>query len=451
MKHTSTIYRLTCLAFCFMAILFASCKKGKTFSPGGNDEIHIETVDTVQVKASTYLLDSLPTTNTGGILVGQIDDKDFGILKASSYFRIVPPAAGVPTIPKGATFDSFNLVLKYNKSTSGDTSVQQNYTVQRLTEEMILRKVPGPTEGEQIPLYVKAEALYSTTTFKHEMVPIGNLALQVKPLSGDSIIIPLNEALGREFLDLMNKKDSRFISEAEFIKYFKGIVLKTKTGNSINGFKADAVKMNVNYNYVNSEGFTKKDQVVFSAKSVDYQFNHFDTDRSQTKLKTLSNTNKEVSAALTGQMLFIQGGTGLVTKLQFPTLVNFLNESKKVVNKIELLIETKPTYYSVFNAPPKMILFIANSANVPKSILPNNYKEGNQTADFEPGNDIGSTGKYRFILTQYATELKKGTYKNTSLFLSIPTEQLLNSVSRAQLYTNETKPSIKLIITYTKY
>jgi hypothetical protein len=451
MRTTSTLYRLTCLAFCFTAILLTSCKKGQTFGPGGNDELHVETVDTVQVKASTYLLDSLPTSNKGLILLGQTDDKDFGKLAASSYLQLIPPASGVPIIPKGATFDSFTLVLKYNKSYSGDTIAQQNFSVHRLTEEMVLRKIPGPTENEQIPLYITAEAMYNTTTFKHEIAPLGNLGFQVKPLGGDSIIIPMNATLGKEFLELMANKDPRFASEAEFIKYFKGIVLKTTQGNSITGFKADAVKLNVNYNYVNSDGFTKKDLVIFSAKSVDYQFNHFDTDRSQTKLKALSHTNKELSSALTGQELFIQGGTGLVTKLQFPTLVNFLNESKKVVNKIELLIETRPTYYSVFKAPPSLILFVANSANVPKAILPNNYKEGDQTAAFEPGDDVGSTGKYRFLLTQYASELKKGTYKNTSLMLSIPTDQLLGSVSRAQLSTGTTAHSIKLVITYTKY
>ncbi|MGY0037181.1 DUF4270 family protein [Pedobacter sp. NJ-S-72] len=324
MRHTSTFYRLTCLAFCFTAILLSACKKGQTFSPGAQDELHVETVDTVQVKASTYLLDSLPTSNNGVILLGQIDDQDFGKLAASSYLLLIPPPSGTPDIPKGATFDSFTLVLKYNKAYSGDTLTQQNLSVHRLTEEMVLRKIPGPTENEQIPLYVKAPALYSTTKFKHETIPMGNLGLQVKPLGGDSVIIPLSETLGREFLDLMAKKDSRFASETEFIKYFKGIVLKTTQGNSITGFKADAVKLNVNYNYVNSGGFSKKDQVIFSAKTVDYQFNHFDTDRSQTKLKALSNTNKELSASLTGQELFIQGGTGLVTKLQFPTLVNFL-------------------------------------------------------------------------------------------------------------------------------
>jgi hypothetical protein len=451
MRTTSPVHRLTCLAFYFTVILLSSCKKGQTFSPGAQDELHVETVDTVQVKASTYLLDSLPTSNKGVILLGQIDDKDFGKLAASSYMQLIPPVAGAPAIPKGATFDSFTLVLKYNKSYSGDTTAPQNLSVHRLTEDMVLRKIPGPAEGEQLPLYIKAQALYSTTTFKYETISTGNLGLQVKPLSGDSIIIPLNEALGREFLALMDKKDNRFTSKDEFIKYFKGIVLKTTQGNSITGFRADAVKLYINYNYINSAGFSKKDQVIFSGNSIDYQFNHFDTDRSQTKLKSLSTTNKELSPALTGQELFIQAGTGLVTKLQFPTLINFLNESKKVINKIELLIETKPTYYSVFKAPPSLILFVANSANIPKAILPGNYKEGDQTAAFEPGNDLGSTGKYRFLLTQYAAELKKGTYKNTSLMLSMPTDQLLSSVSRAHLSANTTAHAIKLVITYTKY
>ncbi|QNK63666.1 DUF4270 family protein [Pedobacter sp. PAMC26386] len=451
MRNTATLYRLTCLAFCTTALLLTSCKKGQNIGLENQDELYVETVDTVKVKASTYLLDSLPTSNTGVILLGQTVDQNFGKLFASSYLQMIPPALKPNSIPKGATFNSFTLVLKYNKYYSGDTLTQQNLSVHRLTADMVLRKIPGPVENEEVPLYATVETLYNTSTFKHEANSFGNLDLMVKPLSPDSVVIPLNENLGKEFLDLMAKNDSRFTSEAEFLKYFKGIVFKTTRANAITGFQAAAVKMYVNYNYTNSEGFAKKDKVIFSTKSINYQFNHFDTDRSQTKLKALNHTNKELSSTLTNQQLFVQAGTGLVTKLQFPTLVHFLNETKKVVNKVELLIETKPTYYSVFKAPPSLLLFIANSANVPKNILQGNYKEGDQIATFEPGNDAGSTGKYRFLLTQYASELKKGNYKNTSLMLSSPKDLLLSSVNRALLSTSEKAPSIKLVITYTKY
>jgi hypothetical protein len=450
MRNTATIYRLTCLAIVF-PLLLAACKKGEHISPGNQEEIHVETVDTVTVKASTFLLDSVPTSNQKLILIGQTDDKDFGKLKASSYLQLTPPALTDALIPKGAAFDTFTIVLKYNKYFSGDTLAPQKYAVHRMTEDMILRKIPGPVENEEVPVYVKGQALYSTTTFKHDAAPIGNLDLQVKPASGDSVIITLNEALGREFLDLMTKKDPRFASEEEFLKYFKGMVFKTTQGNSITGFKADQVKMYLGYNYFDAAGFSKKGRVTFSGKFTDYQFNHFDTDRSQTKLSALSRTNREISSERTGQQLFLQGGTGLVTKLKFPTLVNFLNESKKVVNKVELLIETKPTYYSIFKAPPSLLLWVANSANVPKMVLPNNYKEEDQIAAFEPGNDVGSTGKYKFLLTQYTDQLKKGTYKTNSLMLSVPADQLLGSLNRAQLSTSETALSIKLIITYTKY
>lgn len=450
MRNTVTITRLICLLLC-LPFLLAACKKGQNISPGDQGELHVETVDTVTVKASTFLLDSVPTSNQTVLLIGQTDDKDFGKLTASSYMQFIPPALSDAVIPKNATFDAFTIVLKYNKYTSGDTLAPQKLTVHRLTEDMILRKVPGPVESEEVPVYVKGQALYSTTTFKYEPAPMGNLDFQSKPVSGDSVIITLNETLGKEFLDLMDKKDPRFASEGEFIKYFKGVAFKTIQAGSITGFKADQVKLYVGYNYIDGSGFSKKGKVTFTGKSTDYQFNHFDTDRSQTKLKALSRTNREISSEHTGQQLFLQGGTGLVTKLKFPTLVNFMNESKKVINKIELQIETKPTYYSIFKAPTPLQLWVANSANVPKAILPNNYKEGDQQAAFEKGNDIGSPGKYRFLLTQYADELKKGTYKNTSLMLSVPADQLLGTVNRGQFSTSETAISIKLIITYTKY
>lgn len=451
MRTPVTIYKLIFLMTCTSALLFSSCKKGGNIGIKPDDEVFANTIDTVKVVASTYLLDSLPTSNSGVMLLGQLNDQDFGKLSVSSYLQLVPPSLSKESIPKNARFDSLTLVLKYNKYYYGDTTLQQNIVVHRLTEDMVLRKIPGSTEEEEKPVFVNVAALYSTSSFKHEITPLGSSLVKFKPQSPDSMIVKLDNKLGQEFFDLISQNDRRFTNTDEFLTYFKGIVISSTQGKSIAGFKADQIKIYLNYSYPDQGGFPKKEKIIFKEKSNDYQFNHIDIDRSQTKLSLLNPKQKELASALTDQQLFLQGGTGLVTKLKMPGLINFMNEPNIVVNKAELIIETLPSYYSVFEAPKELLLFVANSLNTPKSILQKSYEKADQLAQFEPAVGIGATGKYRFLLTEYSSQLKKGNLKNTSLLLSLPVNQLLHSINRAQFGTNKTTVSAKLIITYTKY
>lgn len=59
------------LCFSFAVLFVAGCRKGDQIGlPKEESPISIEMTDTVTVIASTFLLDSLPTSNTGSILLG---------------------------------------------------------------------------------------------------------------------------------------------------------------------------------------------------------------------------------------------------------------------------------------------------------------------------------------------------------------------------------------------
>ena len=431
---------------------FAACKGGNTIDLGsGDDELSAELTDSIKVIASTLLLDSLPTSATGLILLGEVNDADFGKMNVSSYLQMKTDFTN-PSLPEDARFDSLNLVLKYSGYAYGDTLISQHLMVNRLDERITLRAVSGGIEDEERPVFVSGEALYSTSTFKHEAIAIGEKDFKPRPKGGDSIVVKLNSAWGAEMFRMIVNKDSRIINTEEFQDYFKGFVIRSAGGKSITGLKADSVKMQLFYSYMGTDGMQKSAKLGYSLNSAAYQFNHIETDRSNTKLSGLSYAQPEIKSELTGQQLFIQGGTGLVTKLQLPGLLEFLKEPRVVINKLQLIIETRPDTYSVFKAPSSLILFIANASNTPKAIVQTPFVESAQQAYFQQGNEAGSSGRYVFELGEYANDLRKGLYKNTSLLLSLPVNNLMNSLDRLHVKgSSAVSVSVKTKIIYTKY
>jgi hypothetical protein len=445
--HYYLLLFLACLSTFFMA-----CKSTGGINLGGDDDdLTAELTDSIKVIASTYLLDSLPTSATGSILVGTLDDADMGKINVCSYMQIKTGFVSGFTFPENSRFDSLNLALIYGDYSYGDTLATQHITVNRLSDRIVLRTPKGGIEDEERPVFVSGDALYSTSNFKYDPAILGQRDFKPRPKGKDSVLINLSNTLGTELFQMITNKDKRISDTEEFQDYFRGIVLRSANGKSITAFKADSIKIFLHYSYQGTDGMRKSDRLEFNLNSAAYQFNHIDVDRSSTKIGGLNYSNRELKSEVTDNQLFLQGGTGLVTKLELPGLLEFLKEPKVVINKLQLIVETKPETYSVFKAPSSLILFIANSANTPKSIVTTPFSDVNQQVYFQKGNEAGSSGRYIFELGEYANDLRKGLHKNTSLLLSLPITELTTSLDRLHIKSNKTSISIKTKIIYTKY
>lgn len=437
------------LTACFFSLL-TSCKTNGHINLGGDDGLTLELADSVKVLASTYLLNALPTSNTGIILSGALDDPEFGKTKASSYMQL-KTAFSNSSLPEDAAFDSLNLVLKYSGYTYGDTTVAQRLMVNRLVDRIVLDKVNGGIENEERPVFVDGDAIYSTGSFKFDPELLGERMFKPRPRGKDSVLVSLSKSLGAELLHMVLKKDKKVTDAEEFQDYFKGIVIRSENGKSINGFKADSVKMLLHYHFKGSDGIQKRSMLTFALNLRTHQFNRLETDRKDTKLNGLGNSYKEIQSDKTDHQVYVQAGTGIVTKLQLPGLLEFIKEPKVIINKMQLIIETRPANYMAFKPPASLILFIANSSNTPKAVLKGQSADGFQQAYFQKGDEAGSNGKYVFELADYAQQLKKGEHKNTSLLLSVPLSALTTGVDRLVIKGNQQVLSIKTKILYTKY
>jgi len=433
-----------------LTTVLTACKTNNKIGFDDNDPLTVEINDSIKVIASTYLLDSLPSSNTGTIMLGANEDPAFGKLKLSSYFRIKAPAQS--DLPKDAVFDSLRLVLKYSKYSYGDTTKLQQLVVHRLKELIKLHKVNNDVEPEEKPLFVTNEdALFTTSTVKYDATPIGTHSYKPSPGSKDSVSIKLDDKWGNELFKMLVEKDKRLSSADDFLNYFKGMHIESINSSAVIGFNADNLKMLVHYHYRNNNGFPETGKSEFVMHDKQYQFNHIEADRQATSLKGLNQKNQEVDALTTGQQLFLQGGSGIVTKILLPGLTQFMHEPGIVVNKVELIIQTKPSTYALYKVPASLILFIANDRNTPKFTIPDAYETTTQQAAFRPGNDNGALASFTFNLSEYADKIKKGEYKNTSLLLSLPIDDLIKTVNRAHITNDKSTLSVSTRITYTKY
>jgi hypothetical protein len=165
---------------------------------------------------------------------------------------------------------------------------------------------------------------------------------------------------------------------------------------------------------------------------------------------TLQNPN--IASGQTEGYTFLEGSTGVVAKISFPTLLDLVNDETIAINKAELIIEAENPYSTIFAQPQSLIMMIASPNGNPASILTSPYSTESQTATLVQGNNTGSNSKYTFNLIQYLTNFKTTAYRNTSLYLSLPTSGLFSTGNRLILAKDsDNNPRIKLNILYTKF
>lgn len=436
-----------------------SCKKEGTISLLNlNDNIGAEITDSATVYAATYQLDPLPTSGTGVMLVGNMNDVFTGNLTVSAYFRIGNSSLSATTLPEDAVLDSISLALPYEGYYYGDTTQTQGLALHKLTEAMELINESNAWEEDEKPVFASGSALFSNSSFTYETQILGTASFRPKPnKTTDTVFIKIDPSFASTLWDKIKNNNSQITNEEEFLEYIKGFALVPTTQTSvITAFPTDSIAINVYYSYIRTtDGKQIQESINMKIDDNAYQFNHIQVDRSQSSLKNLRfGVKGELSGAETGQQVALQGLSGLVTKIQFPYLHAFVNQTDVVINKAELSIETPTTSYVLFSPPVALNIMLADQYGIPKSLLTGSY-DNSYTQSAYLTNDISggtSSGKYTFNLTEYVSAYKGADEdEKSALYLTIPVSDLLTRTNRLLIGAGNGEPPIKLRIIYTKY
>jgi len=305
---------------------------------GTDGTINAIYTDTVSVNYSTVLSDSAVNGNSVYLLSGNITDPVFGPVEAIAYFQpsLLPQFNSAGSILTGSDglvlYDTLKLPSKYEVDSLafrlyfdgsrvyGDTSAISKFRIHRLTGVMKTSSYNGDEKQAYDPTPL-AEFEFNLTKLRDST---GRL---------NAFFVSLPKALAGEMIsDAAEAKGNN----ATFISKFKGFaIVPDKNNKAVYGFSTGTLDLN-GYNssmipYWHTEGDTTAQFYVLNINGPRYSSLTFD--RSKTALASLTKAQNELPLNSAADRLYLQGGSGISTKIDISAL-RHLGKNTKVARAV---------------------------------------------------------------------------------------------------------------------
>ncbi len=383
-----------------------------------NSQTSFRVLDDFTVELETVLLDSIVTSTSSDQLVGKYTDSELGTVASTAYFEVSKPSD--VDADKDEIYDSLILVLKYSDNIYGDTLQSQTIYVHRLLEEM------DDDDDEGV--------LYNTTSFEYSSDPIGEETFvedRYIERSNNELRIHMSDDLGKEFLTKMKNDDDSFDSDDDFRRYFWGMALKAGSQNTaILSFQNDSTSLILYSHYVGVE--KQEYERKFAFNSSNFYFNGIDADRSSTLLKDLKEQKESVPASETDDKSYLQGSTGIVTRINFPDLKTIMDmDATGIMYKAILILRPYLNSDDEVPLPESFNFYKTDSYNKLISLL---VDDDNNTVAATLYEDVihPKNTYYAADLTSFiSNEISSGSIADDiGLIVSLPSSELKGSFNR---------------------
>lgn len=413
------------LAVLGLVVLGASCTNTTSDIGVGLPDANTDTgaflIDTLTVRSSTILRDSVPSSNSPYLYVGQYTDKLVGKLTAKSAFRLSLPTGYAPD--PTAVFDSITLLLKPNSYRYGDTT-----KTQALVEvHKLSRNTPISTTKYSYTSPRLTQLGYDSTHVdsllnRNHVAPRGRARPSLRTLR-----LPLDVAFGRRLLSM--GKAGRLSTQDDLDAYLPGLVITPATDDEgtiigLSATDAGAV-MNLYYHLP-----TDPTTVITSAFSLADGARHFFQIRANRDVAGIKNLPKvslgKVNSALTGNQTVIQGALGLQTRLEFPYLTNLRQFGNNLTVTSAVLTASVPTatLTPYAPAPPALSIYYTDAVNHPTGL----YQTGvAYTTGISTLTGI-EQGTYAWSVLDYCKAVLANTIPNNGLLLASATPDVPSRV-----------------------
>ena len=398
-----------------------------------NPQTSIVMVDSFTLSTSTFILDSFSTTSPDFLLTGVYNDDYFGKTSANAYFQIaIPDSVG---IQENAVFDSLTIRLHYSGNVYGDTLQPFTLFVYRVNEIM-----EEPDE----------KYFYNTTTFSCDEEPLGTMTFRPRPNYDTDIEIRLSDDLGKELMNFLMDDSDEILSNSNFTEYLNGLVLKCGDNTqSVLSFAATDTLVNLELytHYTNEE--RKEVKYYFPLYSEGNYFNNLKADRKGTEIEKLKTRKEEIISAETGNKTFIQAGTGVLTRIDFPSIYRIMEiEHRYIYYKAELIF--KPVHQSNAQVPfPKeLVLFTTNKYNEPVSQVLDSDDEA-VVSEFSFDKQYNEENYYSFDITSFLSDVLADAYvdEENGLVIGFSDDNLKSTLNRVVFdarLTDSYRPMLKM-------
>ncbi len=340
-------------------------------------------VDSMTIRLSTMVIDSMPTHDIDRVLIGHHNDEKLGNINAEGYYQF---GLNNPfSLTKASvSYDYLAVALSYDGYHYYDTSSLHRFNVYRVTETMELNN----------------EYLFNTSRFAHGKVSLGTLIFYPHPTSSDAVEIKLSDQLGREIFNMITDEDTEVSTNADFLKYLKGLIIASDTAinGSILGFTttpqlrlyyADKSQVPPVQGYLSFEVLTTQGNIHFSS---------IHSDRSRTKLNKLVARENSLSSIETDGQSYLQAGIGLCMRVEFPYLKD-LRQFNNVFTS-QALLEIRPVEKSFDTSTPLPDSLLVYKVDKENTVYGQLTSSGTLVPDLYLGRDT----HYSVDVTEFVTE-----------------------------------------------
>ncbi|MEO0526577.1 MAG: DUF4270 family protein [Bacteroidota bacterium] len=270
-----------------------------------DSDIRVLVLDTFAVRVSTFKFDSINTSSSARLLVGQYTDSFVGKVRTSNYFEL---SAQNYELPEDAELDSIALILGYDRYFYSDTTLVSQINVHLLTEEV------DPEE----------DVFFNTSTLNFDSIPLVTRNYRPEPFDEDSLHISIPTLFGQQIFNLIQGNDINDLEELREI--FKGFSLQPgrEDNSSVIGFSRDQDRTYLRFFYSIPTEFEDDEEsfdLFINPFSLEPNaFNNITSDVSGTVLDQLTDEEIDLSSTDSQDLSYIQAGVGLAVKLEFPNI-----------------------------------------------------------------------------------------------------------------------------------
>jgi Domain of unknown function (DUF4270) len=407
----------------FLAVLLAltACEAPKEIGLPPEASVNVSYTDTVTVRLSSVLLDSVRTSNTLRLLVGNYQDPTLGRVSARTYFS--PTNGWTFDETKTYEYDSVALVMSYSY-VYGDTLKPFELAVHRLIDSVDANKT-----------------YYNINSLGFERQPLTTHRFEPTPFTNTALNIRLPDAFGREIFDAA--KNKKLDNATAILKILKGFALVPNPENAaVLGFVPNTVGFKVYLHEVGQTTALVRDFVTGGRR-----FNQVSVNRTGTVFAQMQPL-KPLSTTQMRGLAYLQDATGLVMKVEFPYLSKILNGPDKVaINRAELTIVPNEPVTGVGVLQPQPTGLVMAETDETSRILRTSEsdlellfpEDGYTFQSFVYPQVVGydtKFKKYNFVMTTYLQALITGFKKNKA-FLLMP----INSGDWSGVTSNGSLPS----------
>ena len=433
---------LTCTLVLLACFLLTSCKDEHTNI--GEDIlgnlVDTEFTDTITLQAYSILEDTINTTNTSANILGHISDPVFGKSSAGIYTQLALGGSAV-NFGSNPVIDSVILTLQLSDY-YGDTTSCVGIRVHQLYEAL----------DSQTKYYQNSTVSYDPTPLNYSLT-----AYQIRPSS--SVVVDTNVLGAHLRIRLSDQFGQYLINHQEDLNnrlkdFFKGLYINAVSHTGNEGYmlitNMNSALSGLTLYYHNEEN--QQQRYTLSCLENSVRFTHFDHAYSTSTNTDFIQEVLQGQTSLGKNVLFIQGGGGVKTRISFPYLENTFAQydNRVVIHRAELVVTNTDPSEKYFIQPNIVTLQgIRKSDNAIRFLPDDDYYTSSY---YFGGTYDASKSEYRFRITNYVQQLilQQGDWSNAINLIVRG-----SAVRPHRLIFDGTDPEspkrLRLEITYSKY